>query len=58
MTTGATIHTTDGLQMTVTRRMKPPIIPTLEVPDMVVDSSASFLKNETQVQGEVSSAHS
>ncbi|KAL0549685.1 hypothetical protein IC582_014172 [Cucumis melo] len=58
MTTGATIHTTDGLQMTVTRRMKPPIISTLEVPDMVVDSSVSFLKNETQVQGEVSSAHS
>lgn len=54
MTTGATIHTTDGLQMTVARRMKPPIIPTLEVPD----SSVSFLKNETQVQGEVSSAHS
>lgn len=60
MTTGATIHTTDGLQMTVTRRMKPPIIPTLEVPEMVVDSSVSFLKDETQIvqEGEVSSAHS
>nr|ASW34030.1 cytochrome P450 monooxygenase CYP97A [Chrysanthemum x morifolium] len=30
MTTGATIHTTEGLNMTVTRRMKPPIVPTLE----------------------------
>ncbi|RZC62332.1 hypothetical protein C5167_024094 [Papaver somniferum] len=30
MTTGATIHTTEGLLMTVTRRTKPPIIPTLE----------------------------
>lgn len=53
MTTGATIHTTDGLQMTVTRRMKPPIIPTLEMPAMVVDSSAASFQEE-----EVSSAHS
>ncbi|KAK9138084.1 hypothetical protein Sjap_008678 [Stephania japonica] len=30
MTTGATIHTTDGLVMTVTRRTRPPIIPTLD----------------------------
>ncbi|TXG48627.1 hypothetical protein EZV62_024502 [Acer yangbiense] len=29
MTTGATIHTTQGLKMTVTRRMKPPIMPVL-----------------------------
>ncbi|KAK2658746.1 hypothetical protein Ddye_005279 [Dipteronia dyeriana] len=27
MTTGATIHTTQGLKMTVTRRIKPPIMP-------------------------------
>lgn len=30
MTTGATIHTTEGLNMTVTRRMQPPIVPTLD----------------------------
>ncbi|XP_023552789.1 protein LUTEIN DEFICIENT 5, chloroplastic [Cucurbita pepo subsp. pepo] len=61
MTTGATIHTTDGLKMTVTRRMKPPIIPTLEkMPAMVGDSSVGFLKDETEIvqEGEVSSAHS
>lgn len=31
MTTGATIHTTEGLKMTVTRRTKPPVIPNLEM---------------------------
>lgn len=30
MTTGATIHTTEGLKMTVTRRIKPPIMPVLK----------------------------
>ncbi|KAE9448033.1 hypothetical protein C3L33_20060, partial [Rhododendron williamsianum] len=32
MTTGATIHTTEGLNMRVTRRIKPPIMPELELP--------------------------
>ncbi|KAM6555117.1 hypothetical protein CsatB_015879 [Cannabis sativa] len=41
MTTGATIHTTDGLNMTVTRRVKPPIVPTLETQAMNLDSSSS-----------------
>lgn len=31
MTTGATIHTTAGLHMTVTHRTKPPVIPVTEV---------------------------
>ncbi|KAM0831941.1 hypothetical protein ACQ4PT_065215 [Festuca glaucescens] len=31
MTTGATIHTTKGLNMTVTRRTKPPVIPNLQM---------------------------
>lgn len=39
MTTGATIHTTKGLNMTVTRRIKPPIVPTLEMPSVRGDSS-------------------
>nr|QNN89102.1 cytochrome P450 [Azadirachta indica] len=30
MTTGATIHTTEGLKMTVTRRIQPPIMPVLK----------------------------
>ncbi|GJM87357.1 hypothetical protein PR202_ga03303 [Eleusine coracana subsp. coracana] len=31
MTTGATIHTTEGLKMTVTQRTKPPVIPNLKM---------------------------
>ncbi|XP_071921577.1 protein LUTEIN DEFICIENT 5, chloroplastic-like isoform X2 [Coffea arabica] len=41
MTTGATIHTTQGLKMTVTRRMRPPIVPTLEIPAVRSDSSVN-----------------
>ncbi|CAL1361773.1 unnamed protein product [Linum trigynum] len=41
MTTGATIHTTQGLKMTVTRRIVPPIMPTLETQLSEVDSLPS-----------------
>ncbi|GMN25976.1 hypothetical protein TIFTF001_001146 [Ficus carica] len=60
MTTGATIHTTEGLKMTVTRRVKPPIMPTLETPALKLDSSAGVSENDPLVSqtGEVSSAHS
>ncbi|XP_043718954.1 protein LUTEIN DEFICIENT 5, chloroplastic isoform X1 [Telopea speciosissima] len=44
MTTGATIHTTEGLKMTVTRRTKPPIIPTLEKTILEVDGSSAVKK--------------
>ncbi|KAK6791832.1 hypothetical protein RDI58_010913 [Solanum bulbocastanum] len=37
MTTGATIHTTEGLKMTVTRRTRPPIVPKLEMASLEVD---------------------
>ncbi|CAN6245608.1 unnamed protein product [Urochloa humidicola] len=60
MTTGATIHTTEGLKMTVTRRTKPPVIPNLEMkvvsdsqeptcptPSMVV-SAATVASGEDQ----------
>lgn len=47
MTTGATIHTTDGLKMTVTKRIKPPIVPVLETPTLKMDSSASLSKGGT-----------
>ncbi|KAK4771560.1 hypothetical protein SAY87_032092 [Trapa incisa] len=39
MTTGATIHTTEGLKMTVTRRTKPLIVPTLEMPALNTSGS-------------------
>ncbi|KAF7805260.1 protein LUTEIN DEFICIENT 5, chloroplastic [Senna tora] len=42
MTTGATIHTTQGLKMTVTRRMKPPVVPSLQMANFEVDSSLSL----------------
>lgn len=37
MTTGATIHTTQGLNMTVTRRIQPPIVPSLQMSTVEVD---------------------
>lgn len=40
MTTGATIHTTEGLTMTVTPRRIDPIITTLNIPNSNLDSSS------------------
>ncbi|KZV37354.1 protein LUTEIN DEFICIENT 5, chloroplastic-like [Dorcoceras hygrometricum] len=40
MTTGATIHTTEGLTMTVTPRRRDPIIPILNIPNSNLDSSS------------------
>ncbi|KAJ0080522.1 hypothetical protein Patl1_24370 [Pistacia atlantica] len=56
MTTGATIHTTEGLKMTVTQRIKPPIMPILKE-----DATVSSSKGETKKQdnkSEISPAHS
>ncbi|KAL0302963.1 UNVERIFIED_CONTAM: protein LUTEIN DEFICIENT 5, chloroplastic [Sesamum radiatum] len=47
MTTGATIHTTEGLKMTVTPRRRPPIIPNLEIPTVKADSSLSIQEVKT-----------
>ncbi|KAA3490715.1 protein LUTEIN DEFICIENT 5, chloroplastic [Gossypium australe] len=60
MTTGATIHTTQGLKMTVTRRMKPPIIPEINMEGLKMEGTARILEAETQLEekGEVSQAHS
>ncbi|KAK8545592.1 hypothetical protein V6N13_066865 [Hibiscus sabdariffa] len=60
MTTGATIHTTQGLLMTVTRRIKPPIIPEINMPGLKMEASARNSEAETQLgeKGEVSQAHS
>ncbi|PQP97604.1 hypothetical protein Pyn_39913 [Prunus yedoensis var. nudiflora] len=49
MTTGATIHTTEGLKMTVTRRIKPPIVPTLEMTTFEVDTSVGVSKGDSLV---------
>nr|QNS29944.1 cytochrome P450 [Nothapodytes nimmoniana] len=60
MTTGATIHTTEGLKMTVTRRTKPPIVPTLEMPTVKIDSSSTIPGMEPMLsqKDEVPSARS
>lgn len=47
MTTGATIHTTEGLNMTVTPRRRPPIIPKLDIPTVKVDSSLKIPEVKT-----------
>ncbi|XP_022746358.1 protein LUTEIN DEFICIENT 5, chloroplastic-like isoform X1 [Durio zibethinus] len=49
MTTGATIHTTEGLKMTVTRRMMPPIIPELDMQGLKMETSARIFVEETQI---------
>ncbi|KAM7278451.1 hypothetical protein ACFE04_005585 [Oxalis oulophora] len=48
MTTGATIHTTEGLKMSVTRRKRPPIVPSLEMPGVasLSDFTPQNEKNE------------
>lgn len=58
MITGATIHTTDGLKMTVTRRVKPPIVPTLETPALKLDTTASVTDNDPLVSQSSEVAHS
>ncbi|KAK7243292.1 hypothetical protein RIF29_38085 [Crotalaria pallida] len=54
MTTGATIHTTQGLKMTVTHRTKPIIVPSLEMSTLEVDPSISLSdKDEISQEGGV-----
>ncbi|CAN0830358.1 Protein LUTEIN DEFICIENT 5, chloroplastic, partial [Linum grandiflorum] len=52
MTTGATIHTTKGLNMTVTRRIVPPIMPNLDTQLPDVDSSTTSSSSSVYVSGE------
>ena len=47
MTTGATIHTTQGLKMTVTQRIKPPLIPELDMQRLKMQASAPIVNNWT-----------
>lgn len=47
MTTGATIHTTEGLKMTVTCRTRP-IIPNLETKVVSDSQSTSFDQSEIE----------
>ncbi|KAJ4842829.1 hypothetical protein Tsubulata_017094 [Turnera subulata] len=62
MTTGATIHTTEGLNMTVTRRLKPSVARVLEMPVLKVDVDpyVNLSNGDTLLskRGEVSSPHS
>lgn len=59
MTTGATIHTTQGLMMTVTRRIKPIVVPSLQMSTSEVDPSMSLSdKDETSQKGGVFQAQS
>ncbi|KAK7394690.1 hypothetical protein VNO78_15225 [Psophocarpus tetragonolobus] len=59
MTTGATIHTTQGLKMTVTHRIKPPIVPSLQMSTLEVDPSISLSdQDEMSQKGEVYQAQS
>ncbi|ESW11745.1 hypothetical protein PHAVU_008G056400 [Phaseolus vulgaris] len=54
MTTGATIHTTQGLKMTVTHRIKPPIVPSLQMSTLEVDPSISLSdQEEISLKGQV-----
>lgn len=58
MTTGATIHTTEGLNMTVTKRIKPPAM-TVETSSLKDDSSINLRRDAVADQkGEVTAARS
>ena len=57
MTTGATIHTTQGLKMTVTHRIKPPIVPSLQM-STLEDVDPSISKDDMSQKGEVCQAQS
>lgn len=50
MTTGATIHTTEGLKMTVTRRTRHPIIPNLETKIVSDSQFTNFDQSEVDQQ--------
>ncbi|CAA0841109.1 Protein LUTEIN DEFICIENT 5- chloroplastic [Striga hermonthica] len=51
MTTGATIHTTEGLKMTVTPRNRPPVIQNLKISTVKVDSSLDIPTEVKTVSG-------
>lgn len=55
MTTGATIHTTNGLRMTVTQRIKPPIMPVLKEDASIGSSFNGDITHGNQ--HEISPAH-
>lgn len=55
MTTGATIHTTEGLEMTVTRRTIPPIIPNLETKELTFDDNQQLNSNLLEATSATSS---
>lgn len=54
MTTGATIHTTEGLKMTVTHRIRPPVIPVIEVPTLTTIDESGAIKSYKATDASVS----
>lgn len=51
MTTGATIHTTAGLNMTVTHRLKPPVIPVMGETSLTTIDENGSIKSYTPSNG-------
>ncbi|KAG6556322.1 hypothetical protein Mapa_002265 [Marchantia paleacea] len=54
MTTGATIHTTNGLHMTVTHRTRAPVIPVTDVPSLTTVDENGVIKSYSGSDGSVS----
>ncbi|ERM98042.1 protein LUTEIN DEFICIENT 5, chloroplastic [Amborella trichopoda] len=51
MTTGATIHTTEGLKMTVTHRIKAPVIPSFENQILAVNGNNTYTNASSSSPG-------
>ncbi|OAE21428.1 hypothetical protein AXG93_3506s1020 [Marchantia polymorpha subsp. ruderalis] len=54
MTTGATIHTTNGLHMTVTHRTRAPVIPVTDVPSLTTVDENGVIKSYSASDGSIS----
>ncbi|KAL2630932.1 hypothetical protein R1flu_015618 [Riccia fluitans] len=54
MTTGATIHTTNGLHMTVTQRTRAPVIPMTDIPSLTTVDENGVIKTYRGSDGSIS----
>lgn len=54
MTTGATIHTGEGLHVTITKRVRAPIIPVIEEPAVTTISENGSIRSYRGSDGSVS----
>ncbi|XP_042446345.1 protein LUTEIN DEFICIENT 5, chloroplastic-like [Zingiber officinale] len=57
MTTGAMIHTTEGLEMTDTRRTIPPVIPNLETKELTFNGNQQLRSNLSEATSVISNVH-